>query len=291
MEKKGSPNHTAKPNKATRPEVSKTPLMMSPLVRMREALQLIPYRVLVEVFVLIILIIVALKLPVPKPAGMPITKNLLSSPAESARQAEAELPAQSIPKEETTETKTPPIISAAWITPSQPTTEDVIRVMVKPPEKNPDGPSYIYRWKINGQDVPKAAGDTLRGFPLKIRDQVSVLITPSRDGVQGPSYESPFVVVHSRPMTLEMKALAPVKQGQPIKIQLIATHPEGEQITYSLDAPYLEGMKIDRETGIITWIPANIMSGTVRFGAAVKDEDGNRLTKVFEFQVDLVNRS
>lgn len=207
---------------------------------------------------------------------------------ETARQPAADTPVQDTPTGAKEETKASvPIISAASITPSQPTVDDLLHVTVKPTAASMEGLTYSYQWKVNGQEVPNATGDTFSGPHLKWRDQVSVLIMPYHDGIPGPSYESPFVVVHSRPMILELKLLAPVKLGEVIQMQLIAKHPDGAQITYFLDPPYLEGMKIDAKTGLITWTPAKVVSGTHYFGATVKDEDGNKLTKTFEFHLDM----
>jgi hypothetical protein len=279
-QKNGNPSQPVKPHKESKHEVLQFPLLQG-------IFRKIPHRVFFEFLLLIILLIVALKLPGLKPTLPKSLKKQLML-VETARQPAADTPVQNIPTGAKEETKaSAPIISAAWITPSQPTINDTLHVTVNPTESNMEGLTYSYQWKVNGQDVLNATGDTFPDLHLKRRDQVSILITPYRDGIQGPSYESPFVVVHSRPMTLEMKMLAPAKLGQAIEMQLIATHPDGAQITYFLDTPYLEGMKINEKTGLITWIPANVVSGTYYFGAAVKDEDGNKLTKTFEFHLDL----
>lgn len=177
----------------------------------------------------------------------------------------------------------PPILASVWLTPAQPTRNDAIQAKVRLQKEDGTGVTYDYQWKVNGREIEGATGDTLAGSSLKRSDRVSVVVRARREGVWGPPWESPFVVVHGILPTLEMETpRSRFAQGQPIEIQLTSVHPDDDRVAFALASPYVEGMDIDARTGKITWTPPRIQGGTLRFGASVTDGVGNKVTKIFE---------
>jgi hypothetical protein len=179
-----------------------------------------------------------------------------------------------------------PIISAVRITPSQPVPTD--RIKAEPVLAGGDsaGLVFSYRWKVNGLFVEGKVTDTLSGMALKRRDTVSVVVSAIRDGLDGPVTESPTVVIHSPPPSLEMKIMTKrFRVGDTIELQLLGAAPDGDQLIFSLVSPLIDGMTLDGKSGRIVWRPERLFPGKLHFGAAAVDTDGNRTVRVFEIDM------
>jgi hypothetical protein len=99
--------------------------------------------------------------------------------------------------------------------------------------------------------------------------------------------ESPVVAIHSAPLSLELKAMRQArKTGEPIELQLVGAAPDGDQITFSLEAPHVPGMTIDQRSGKLSWRLQPDQKGVLRFGAAVEDDNGTKVTKIFEITAE-----
>ena len=180
------------------------------------------------------------------------------------------------------------IIAAIRITPSQPVATDSIKAEVSLADRDAEGVTFTYKWKVNDIFIPQATADVLKDTPLKRRDRVSVVATAFRDGKAGPPAESQTVVLHSLPPSLEMKIItAQIRLGQPAEIQLTGAAPDGEKVVFSLISPYMEGMTIDANTGKILWTPQRVLKGKLPFGAAAADTDGNKTMKIFELDLGI----
>ncbi len=228
--------------------------------------------------------------PVPPPAGeggeepsrqSPGPSPVGESAGEPDRQAAAPPPAEQVAPPEQDRA----FIKAVRLRPPQPTRLDALKAEVEPAPGAPEKIRYAYRWRVNDRVVEEATGDTLSLSSFKKRDLVTV--TPYDGDTAGFAYESPVAAVHSVPPTLEMKQTRQArKAGEPVELELAATAPDGERIVFSLEEPRVPGMSLDGQSGKITWTVPPDRKGTVRFGAAVADDNGTKVTRIFELIVN-----
>ncbi len=147
---------------------------------------------------------------------------------------------------------------------------------------------FTYKWKLNDRIIEDATGDSLNLSKLKKRDLITVTATPYVGGKAGFPFESPVIAVHSAPPSLDLKALPRQQRkiSDPLELQLTSVDPDGDEVTFYLEVPLVEGMTIDGRTGKITWIIQPNQKGAIRFGAAAEDTDKTKVTKIFEITVE-----
>jgi hypothetical protein len=204
---------------------------------------------------------------------------------EEASNPQAEAPADS-PEARITEAPLA-FIHAVRLQPSRPTRMDILKAEVEAAPNAPGKLAYTYHWKVNDRIIKDASGETLNLSPFKKRDIITVTVTPYDGNMAGFAVESPMVAVHSIPPSLELKAMRKArKAGEPIELQLVGVAPDGEQVAFSLEAPYVPGMTIDKSSGKITWIIEPGQKGSLRFGAAVEDDNGTKISRIFDVAVD-----
>lgn len=174
-------------------------------------------------------------------------------------------------------------IRAIKFTPDQPTATEPIKAEVIYDYNGTAEVSFEYEWKINGRVIENARGNELRSYTLKKKDEIGITVVPVIDGVRAEPFTS-AVVIHTLPPTLEMNVLSSsLKRGAPFEIQLKGQGSEGEKLSYALEEPLLEGMTINKDSGKIVWMAEK--PGAYKFGASVTDTDGNKVVKVFEYQL------
>jgi hypothetical protein len=178
-------------------------------------------------------------------------------------------------------------IQAVRLQPDRPTRTDRLQAEVVPAPTAPKKLAYAYRWKVNDRIIPEAVGDSLILAPFKKGDLIAVTVTPNDGETHGLAVESPLVAVHAIAPSLELKARRQVrKPGQPIELELAGVSPEGGPVSYSLEPPLVPGMTIDRASGKITWTLQPDQKGPFRFGAAVADDQGTKVTKTFDITAE-----
>jgi hypothetical protein len=178
-------------------------------------------------------------------------------------------------------------IQAVRLQPSQPTRMDSLKAKVEAAPAAPEKLVYTYLWKVNDRVIEEAVGDTLNLSSFHKRDLVAVTVTPYDGETAGFAVASPLVAIHSIPPSLELKAMRQArKTGEPIELQLVGAAPDGDQITFSLEVPHVPGMTIDQRSGKISWRLQPDQKGVFRFGAAVEDDNGTKVTKIFEITAE-----
>jgi len=181
-----------------------------------------------------------------------------------------------------------PAIQSIRLHPLQPTRMDALKAeVVAAAYADPRRIAYAYVWKVNNRIVEGTTGDTLDLSTFKKRDLVTVTVTPYEGDKTGFPVESPVIIIYGIPPSLDLQApLRKTKIGEPLELQLVSLHPDGDGITFSLEAPLVPGMSIDSRTGKITWIIPPNQKGTIRFGAAVEDTDKTNVRKTFDITVE-----
>ena len=178
-------------------------------------------------------------------------------------------------------------IQAVRLQPSRPTRMDSLKAEVVVAPTAPEQLVYTYRWKVNDRIIEEATGNTLNLSPFKKGDLIAVTVTPNDGSTDGLVVESPLVAIHSVPPSLELKAMRQArKPGEPIELQLVGVAPDGDRIAFSLEDPLVPGMTIDKRSGQISWSLQPDQKGSFRFGAAVEDDNGTKVTKIFDINVE-----
>jgi hypothetical protein len=178
-------------------------------------------------------------------------------------------------------------IQAIRLQPSRPTRMDNLKAEVEVASDAPEQLVYTYLWKVNGRIIEEATEATLNLSTFKKGDIISVTVTPNDGSTNGFALESPLVAIHSAPPSLELKAVRQTRKiGEPIELQLVVVAPDGDQVAFSLEAPLVPGMTIDKRSGKITWLLQPDQKGSFRFAAAVEDDNQTKVTKIFDITVE-----
>lgn len=182
--------------------------------------------------------------------------------------------------------ETPILIRTVRLLPPHPTRQDRLRAEVVA-EPGGEGLTFTYQWRVNDLVVPEASGEALDLAAYRKGDLVSVTVTPRAGERAGAAVQSPLALIHSAPPTLELLASRQSRRdGQPIELQLLATAADGKITAFSLAEPRLAGMTVEAGSGRIVWNPQPDQRGTLRFAAAVMDDNGTKIVKTFEITLD-----
>ncbi|MBN1614675.1 MAG: hypothetical protein JW950_09445 [Deltaproteobacteria bacterium] len=178
-------------------------------------------------------------------------------------------------------------IQSVRLEPSEPTRMDSLKAEVEVLPDSPGQLDFSYQWKVNGLVIEDVTGETLQLSPFKKRDLITVTVTPYDGGNAGIAMESPTIAIQNIPPTLELEAMTQSKKvGETIQLQLLGNDPDGGELSFSLESPFLEGMTIDKDTGKISWPVKPGQKGTFYFGAAVQDSDQAKVAKIFDITIE-----
>lgn len=159
-------------------------------------------------------------------------------------------PASAAASDTKTAEKQPDFIRAVRLLPSQPTRMDRLKAEVEVTSEAPEQPVYTYLWKVNDRIIEGAKRDTLDLSTFKKGDLITCTITHDDGSTGGFAVESPVVVIHSVPPSLELKDKRNTRlTREPLELQLVGVAPDGNQIAFSLESPYVPGMTIDERSG------------------------------------------
>jgi hypothetical protein len=213
----------------------------------------------------------------PLSSGTAVTGGVLDRPPRSS----APLPDAGLPEQELA------FIQAVRLQPAWPTRMDSLQAEVVVSPAAPEKLIYTYTWKVNDRIIQEATGSSLILSSFKKGDLINVIVTPSDGATEGLAVESPLVAIHSAVPSLELKAVRQArKPGEPIELQLVGVAPDGDPIVFSLEPPLVPGMTIDRGSGKISWSLQPGQKGSLRFGAAVEDDQGTNVTKTFDITAE-----
>lgn len=168
--------------------------------------------------------------------------------------------------------------------PRHPTVLDAIMATVQLPGGSQSGVTVEYVWRINGKTVPNENANILPAGVAKKRDQVSVVVNSVLDGAKGAALESNFLQVQSAPPVLELKTISQ-KVEAVIELQVTARDPDGDKVSFALEAPVPDGMTINADSGKISWSPPKREPGTYKVNVSGTDTDGARTITTFSFAI------
>lgn len=132
--------------------------------------------------------------------------------------------------------------------------------------------SYRYHWSVNGEDLHWEQGPVLPGDKFRRGDKVLLRVTPNDGKENGQVFQGVEMVIPNGPPKFVSE---PPKQfqGQSYQYQVRVDDPDGDPITYSLEAAP-KGMEIDPKSGLLSWTFAKSDSGEHRIRIVAKDLEG-----------------
>ena len=182
---------------------------------------------------------------------------------------------------------TPPKVHAARLMPATPRTGDDISVETRTLDEDGDDVAVDYKWAVNGENVPAGLLDdpgVLPGDLVKRGDRITVMITPDDGETRGQTITLESIVVNSPPEV--SKDIEAEFNGSLYTARINALDPDGDRITYRLvQAP--DGMTINPETGVITWLVTSDDEGEHDITVVVDDGHGGEIILPFTTTIGL----
>ncbi len=154
--------------------------------------------------------------------------------------------------------------------------------------EDPDGDSFeiSYQWYVNGELIPAATSSRLPPGVAHRGDKVSVSASAT-DGsdVGAPAQSAPIVLANAAPVITTQPSYEMTPNGA-YTYSLGAKDADGDTpLRYELlEGP--EGMKVDDQSGVVTWAVPDNAKGNSTIKIAVSDPYGGRSTQTWVLSVD-----
>jgi len=181
-----------------------------------------------------------------------------------------------------------PHIQFAKLVPKNSRIGDELKVESKESDRDGDRVSLLYEWFINGE--PAGGTDdviNIDGETIKRGDKVSVKLTPTDGEQKGQAVTLYSIVTNSPPTVLpDTKARF---EGNIFTSQVMAEDPDGDNLTYTLQKGP-EGMKIDSESGVITWEVTPKDEGEHSIVVSVNDGHGGEVLVPITTEITFVSQ-
>ena len=179
----------------------------------------------------------------------------------------------------------PPEATRLTLGPTTAHVGDRVDVEVEGKDQDGDSVTYTYRWHRNNLPVEGGKGDQpyldTRGFARG--DVLLVDVTPHDGTDKGRTFRSPpLTIVNSEPRITSTPPSA-LKEGR-FEYLVTAADPEGDPLTYSLDAAP-PGMAIEKATGRILWQVPPGTKGMQRVRVLVRDNHEGQGFQEFELDM------
>jgi hypothetical protein len=163
--------------------------------------------------------------------------------------------------------------------PQRPTAADAIKAVVKSKDGLPEGTVYKYRWDVNYRVVENVSDDTLPNKYFRKKDLVRVTVT----AVSGKMdyFKSRSVYVAAAPPSVNINVLSSDRNGLVI-MRIDGKDPGGGKLSYALEPPVVDGMKLNAEEGKIQFVIPKGAPGKIPFRISVSDAEGDKFIASFE---------
>lgn len=159
-------------------------------------------------------------------------------------------------------------------------------ITVSPVAFDPDGDEvqFRYRWKVNGYEVPEDSSILDQRF-FRRGDIITLAVLPYDDESDGEPFQSRIIVIPNAPPKFSTE---PPKsfRGETFAYHVTATDPDGDRVAYSLSAAP-SGMRIDPDTGILTWKIDEHSTGIHNVAIIAHDPEGFIAIQQFTLSISL----
>ena len=183
----------------------------------------------------------------------------------------------------------PPVIQTAQVRPGNPTVQGSLALSVIASDPDGDNITYRYQWVINGVQDPDGMEETLPGSLVKKGDEVSCIISPMDDELEGEAFETEKVVIANSPPKVDNIRFEPARvtaEGE-IQVFIEASDPDLDELSQHYEW-FVNDQRIENESTILS-LEDFKKKDTVFVKAYAEDEE-DKSTWVQSRKVLLQNR-
>ncbi len=146
----------------------------------------------------------------------------------------------------------PPAATFAGIEPGEPSSSDTLRAVGAGSDDDDDAVSFVYQWIVNDETLVGQDEQFLASKHFRRGDQVRVAITAYDGEEYGSTISSAPVVIKNSPPKIVSTPPASADNGL-FRYAVQTEDVDGDPLHFSLEGDPPAGMKIDGETGLVTW--------------------------------------
>lgn len=180
---------------------------------------------------------------------------------------------------------TAPRLMAVSLTPQTARIEDRLEVQVEASDPDHDRVDLIYKWYRNDAVIKEGEEAFLDTTGFAARDKVMVEVTAHDPSISGNSLKSePLVLGNSAPKIVSTPPVSTAEDRYDYPVK--ATDPDGDQLTYQLEAAP-PGMTISPESGHIAWQIPSDQQGIFHVKVIAKDGQGGMASQEFDLTLSL----
>ena len=146
----------------------------------------------------------------------------------------------------------PPVIQAAQIRPDSPTVQGPLSLSVIASDPDGDTITYRYQWIINGARDPEGAEETLPASLFKKGDEVSCIISPMDNELEGDAFETEPVVIANSPPKVDNIRFEPERvtaEGE-LQVSIEASDPDLDEISVQYEW-YVNDQRVENESPVL----------------------------------------
>lgn len=177
-----------------------------------------------------------------------------------------------------------PKVTAVSLAPQTARTGDRLEAAVEASDPDHDRVDLTYKWYRNDALIKEGDGSSLDTTGFASRDRIAVEVTAHDPSASETSVKSePLVLGNSAP---KIVSTPPASASEDHFDYLVkATDPDGDQLTYQLEAAP-PGMTISAETGRIRWQIPTDQRGTFHVKVVAKDGQGGLGSQEFDLTLN-----
>jgi len=162
----------------------------------------------------------------------------------------------------------PPQITSLKLFPEVFKAGDILSVEAEGTDVDGDKVTFLYEWTRNGEPAGNSKNINL---PVHGGDKLTARVTPYDGEVYGDPVILRREIWNFPPMIVDHKEFS--FDGTVYTYQVRASDPDGDTLTYSLEAPFT-GMTIDSSTGLLQWAVPAEFKGKQNVSVSVSDGKG-----------------
>ncbi len=146
-----------------------------------------------------------------------------------------------------------PMIAKAEIDPPQPTSSDFIRGMPTLEDPGIKHVKYQYQWFVNGELIPEMKDRLLEKNYYKKGDKIYYRVKATSGIYESRILQSTTVTVGNSNPVIDFKPVGKFNVPGRFRYLIQAADPDNDPLTYHLIAPLDLGIRLNPDTGEITW--------------------------------------
>ena len=178
---------------------------------------------------------------------------------------------------------TPPIVSNIAVEPDDQSLGRRLLVKADISDADGDAITVVYRWKKNRAVVKEGEDSDLDITGFSANDSIQVDVLASDGIAEAKPMTSNMFVMNNTPPKITSSPTSAV-HGNQYDYQVTAKDPDGDSITYALDAAP-PGMTIDAHSGMLRWSPGRDATGAHRVRVVARDARGGFDSQDFELSI------